>query len=163
MVQKTHNLLQTILKPLPLPDSPDGNLRFGDKVCIHHVPTKSLVSAYMSTFAAHEATCLQPSSPVASSQSLVPCTRNIFVVNRSVVFQTAFKTLINVFLCSYDKQVNVGDVVRYGEKVTLSTLADGVGGGLYLHSATATFMKCAKHSRQQEVLLMDTITYDVAW
>jgi len=54
-------------------------------------------------------------------------------------------------------------VVRYGEKVTLSTLADGVGGGLYLHSATATFMKCAKHSRQQEVLLMDAITYDVAW
>lgn len=162
MVQKTHNLLQTILKPLPLPDSQDGNLRFGDKVCILHIPTRSLVSAYMSTYAAHEATCLQPSSPLASSQSLVPCTRNIFVVNRSVMLDSLI-ILIDIFLCSYDKQVNVGDVVKYGEKVTLSTLADGVGGGLYLHSATATFMKCAKHSRQQEVLLMDTITYDVAW
>jgi len=116
----------------------------------------------MSTYAAHEATCLQPSSPLASSQSLVPCTRNIFVVNRSAMLQ-ADSSNNDIFLYSYDKQVNVGDVVKYGEKVTLSTLADGVGGGLYLHSATATFMKCAKHSRQQEVLLMDTITYDVAW
>jgi len=94
MVQKTHNLLQTILKPLPLPNSPDGNLRFGDKVCILHIPTRSLVSAYMSTYAAHEATCLQPSSPLASSQSLVPCTRNMFVVNRCVQFRMI---LVDVF------------------------------------------------------------------
>ena len=67
------------------------------------------------------------------------------------------------FHCSYEGEANTGDVVKYGEKVTLTTLPDGVGGGLFLHSERATFMKCSKHSRQQEVLLMDTPSYDVAW
>ena len=53
--------------------------------------------------------------------------------------------------------------MKYGEKVTLTTLPGGVGGGLFLHSERATFMKCSKHSRQQEVLLMDTPSYNVAW
>ena len=64
---------------------------------------------------------------------------------------------------SYEGQASKGDVVKYGEKVTLTTLPDGVGGGLFLHSERATFMKCSKNSRQQEVLLMDTPSYDVAW
>lgn len=67
-----------------LPCPPDNCLHVGDKVCLLHVPSKALVSAYMSAGQAYEAQQIEPSSQLSCSQRLEPCSRNVFVIGRLV-------------------------------------------------------------------------------
>ena len=60
----------------------DGCIHIGDVICLMHVPTQSIVSAYMSSAQAHEAKQLISNCNVACSERLQPCPRNVFVVGR---------------------------------------------------------------------------------
>ena len=60
----------------------DGLIHVGDAVCIMHVPTQSVISAYMSAAQAHEAKQLISNCNVSCSKRLQPCPRNIFIVGR---------------------------------------------------------------------------------
>lgn len=144
MIQKTHNFLNTVLNKVDLTKPEDGFLHYGDKVCLFHVPTRTVVSAYMSAAQAFEAKEIEPNSQLASSKRLEPCARNVFIIG------------------SCDGGGRDGEVVRYSQPFTLTTLP-GVGGQLSLHSDRATFMKHAKHSRCQELLLVKDQSFLTAW
>ena len=60
----------------------DGFVHVGDKVCLLHVPTKTIISAYMSAAKAYEAEKIEPNSQLSSSKRLEPCARNIFIIGR---------------------------------------------------------------------------------
>lgn len=75
-IQKAHNLLQSILKKVSVhslynsmewliqvelsPLSDDGYLHIGDKVILVHIPSNTIVSAFMTASQSHEATQLLP-------------------------------------------------------------------------------------------------------
>ncbi|XP_003386638.1 PREDICTED: cilia- and flagella-associated protein 161-like [Amphimedon queenslandica] len=144
-IQKAHNLLQTVLKKVELsPLSSDGYLRIGDKVNLKHIPTNSVVSAFMSALQSHEATQLMPDSQVTGSSFLQSCPRNIFVIG------------------SPYPDVPVGALVGYEDHITLQTLPNE-GGQLYLHSDRVTFNKHSKHSRECEVTLVSDLSYFTHW
>lgn len=144
MIQKTHNLLQTILKPVELSPLKDGLLRIGDKVMLLHIPTQSVISAYMSAAEAHEATQLVTDSQVSCSKCIQPCPRNVFVIG------------------SMDESVKIGDIVCYGQQIIFTTLP-GEGGELKLYSDSFSFMKHSKYSREQEVKLVEETSYRCVW
>eukprot|EP00731_Ephydatia_muelleri_P016538 Em0009g962a len=145
LIQKTHNLLKTILRKIELSNPSDGYLHVGDAVCLLHVPSKSVVAAYMSAGRAHEATKLTSPCSVACSRKLHPCPRNVFIVGR------------------YDKpDAAAGEIVCYGQQITFTTLPDE-GGQLNLQSDRATFMKHSHYTREQEITLEDEVTYNSAW
>ena len=79
-----------------------------------------------------------------------------------------------------DPAVNLGDVVRYGQHVTFTTLPkEGGEVRLYVNRQPVTvllfpvqlsiysddfsFMKHSKFSREQEVTLVGEVTYKCAW
>ena len=68
-----------------LSKSTDGYLHIGDKVCLLHTPTKSVVSAYVTSARAFDATRLESGCEVTCSRQLSPCPRNVFVVTRSLL------------------------------------------------------------------------------
>ena len=70
------------LSQVELPCPPDGCLHVGDKVCLLHIPSKTLVSAYMSAGQAYEARQIEPNSQLSCSRRLEPCSRNVFVIGR---------------------------------------------------------------------------------
>lgn len=145
MIQKTSNLLTTILKEVKLSSPADGVIRIGDAVCLLHLPTQSVLSAYMPAAQAHEAKQLVSGCNVACSKRLQPCPRNVFIIG------------------SYDSQdARPGDVVCYGQYITLTTLPNE-GGQLSLQSDRATFMKHSKYTREQEITLEEDICYKSAW
>ncbi len=84
LVQKSTNLLQTILKEIPLSSCSDGYLHIGDRVCLLHAPTNSVLSVNISAARAHEATHFLSGTGVASSKNTQPCIRNVFVIGRLV-------------------------------------------------------------------------------
>ena len=61
-----------------------------------------------------------------------------------------------------DSSVREGDVLTYGAQFQLLSLL-GNETKLYLQSERATFAKCAKLSRKQEVTLGDKATYQSDW
>ena len=60
----------------------DGYLHIGDRVCLLHVPTKSVVSAHVTSARAFDATSLEGGCEVTCSRQLSPCPRNVFVITR---------------------------------------------------------------------------------
>ncbi len=54
----------------------------GDKVTLMHMPTQTLVSAYMSEAQAHEAKQIVSGCDVSGSKLLLPCPRSVFVIGR---------------------------------------------------------------------------------
>jgi hypothetical protein len=144
-VQKKTNFLKTILRNVELSKPSDGYLHIGDRVCLLHTPTKTVVSAHVTSARAFDATRLESGCGVTCSRQLTPCPRNVFVIT------------------SYGEQeAKEGEVVCYGQPVALVTLPDE-GGQLGLHSDRATFTKHSRFSREQEVLLEEDISYNSAW
>lgn len=83
LVQKSTNLLATILKEVLLSPG-DGCVRVGDRVCVYHGPTQSLLSVNISAARAHEATQFLSGTGVACSKNTQPCIRNVFTIGRCV-------------------------------------------------------------------------------
>lgn len=144
LIQKATNLLHILLQPEKLSESPDGCIHIGDRVCLMHVPTQSVISGHMSAYKSQEATKLFAPCKVTSSARLQPCHRNIFVVG------------------SYGSSAKVGDPVHYEELITFTTLS-GPGGQLLLESDRATLMDHSKYTREQELKLTDEMSYKAAW
>ena len=67
---------------LTLPSPQTASLHYGDRVCLFHVPTKTVLSAYMSAAQAFEAQQIEANSQLSSSKRLEPCARNVFVIGR---------------------------------------------------------------------------------
>lgn len=119
-------MVLVVLIQVELSKPSDGYIHIGDAVCLMHVPTKSVVSAFMSALSAHEAVKILPNTKVTCSQSTQPCPRNIFVIGRSVV--TVFYNKYNaVSFFSYDSKAKVGDPVCYEQLITFTTLPDEGG------------------------------------
>ena len=72
----------SVISQVKLSAPSDGHVHIGDAVCLLHVPTQTLVSAYMSEAKAHEAKQLIPGCDVACSKILQPCPRNVFIIGR---------------------------------------------------------------------------------
>ncbi|XP_065059945.1 cilia- and flagella-associated protein 161-like [Rhopilema esculentum] len=143
LIDKTHNLYSKILKKVDVSSSSDGYIRFGDTVCVYNPETDTTLSVNMTDSKLHEAECIEGPCGVSASKSLEPSVRNAFVIKS----------------CDESRD---GDALVYGQHFLLSTLS-GIGGDLNLHSDTATFMKCAKKSRLQEVILQKEIAYHCHW
>lgn len=145
LIQRASNLLRTLLKPEELSKSSDGYIHIGDKVCLMHIPTQSVISGHMSAYKSQEARQLvSPADVTSSFLHIHPCARNVFVIG------------------SYGNTAKVGDPVKFDELITFTTLP-GPGGQLSLESDKATIMEHAKYSREQELKLKDKITYNAAW
>jgi hypothetical protein len=166
-VQKKTNFLKTILRnvsqfssnynfvytngsvlyssQVELSQPSDGYLHIGDRVCLLHTPTKTVVSAHVTSARAFDATRLESGCGATCSRQLTPCPRNVFVIT------------------SYgEPEAKEGEVVCYGQSVALVTLPEE-GGQLGLHSDRATFTKHSRFSREQEILLEEDISYNSAW
>eukprot|EP00794_Sanderia_malayensis_P009587 gene9587-10574_t len=143
LIDQTHNLYSKILKDVDLSMSPDGYIRFGDMVCIYNPDNDVVLSVNMSDSKLHEAESIEGPCGVSGSKSLAPCARNSFVIK------------------SCDNSAD-GDVLTNGQHFLLCTLP-GIGGDLKLQSERATFMKCAKKSRLQEVQLDTNVSYLCHW
>lgn len=68
-----------------LSKSSDGYLHIGDRVCLLHTPTKSIISAHVKSARAFDATRLENGCEVTCSRQLAPCPRNVFVITRSYI------------------------------------------------------------------------------
>ena len=175
-MQKKTNFLKTILRnvsqfsstynflyrtkclysshPLPqveLSKPSDGYLHIGDRVCLLHTPTKTVVSAHVTSARAFDATRLESGCGVTCSRQLTPCPRNVFVITRyrgvlyiaiiifaklrgkkptpvSLSIIIISDSLIYMFHHSYgESEAKEGEVVCYGQPVALVTLPDEGG------------------------------------
>ena len=143
LIQKTSSLLQQVTMPIEISSEKD-TLSFGDKIVLYHVDTQRTLSAHIQFGVLHSSYTIQSPCAVTASTNIVPCIRNTFSIE------------------SVSKDIGDGEVVRFGQPFYLKTQS-GPGGDLYLHSDTATYAKDAKHSRQQEVLLVSPASYFCAW
>lgn len=144
LINKAHNLAAKLLQPVELSKPEDGNLRFGDTVCLYNPANEENLSINLSDSRLHEAEVVSSPSGVSASKLLHPCYRNAFTIT------------------SCDGQNKDGDYLAYGQHFLLSTLPD-IAGELKLMSDVATFMKSAKKSRLQEVSLTSNVSYLCHW
>ncbi|CAK8676896.1 cilia- and flagella-associated protein 161-like isoform X1 [Clavelina lepadiformis] len=158
LVQKTHNLLENILKKKELSVSTDGFVHFGDTVMIvnpgqedipHSLqqvepprPPTSL-SINMDEYKMHLAQQVEAPCSLSASRILNPCARNSFVIT------------------SIDGSEN-GSPLRFGQPFAISTTS-GYAGNLKVFSDHARFNLSAKKSRQQIIQLIDELNYLTTW
>ena len=126
-----YTFLQSSMQ-VKLSDVPDGCIHIGDAVCLLHSPTKTIVSGYMSAARSHEATQLMSGCDIACSRNLKACPRNVFIIGRyNVILWLMCYCPINKsyfpLVYSYDDGAKVGDVVRYGQNITFTTLPNEGG------------------------------------
>ena len=143
LIQKTHSLYKTILNKVDLSPSYDGFVHFGDLVEIFNPETEVVLSANMPEGRMYEALALESPCPLSGSKQPDPCVRNVFVV------------------ASCEDPGERG-IIKFGQHFYLKTLP-GIGGDLSLQSDRVTFMKCAKKSRRQEILLTEGASFLSAW
>jgi len=144
LIYKAHNLKSKIEQPVTLSNPTDGNLHFGDTICLYHPASKQNLAINMSDIRLHEDETVSAPCGVSASTKLEPCYRNTFVISSS------------------EGKMKVGDCLTYGQQFLLSTLPD-IGGDLKLSSDRATFMKSAKKSRHNDVSLTSTVSYLCYW
>lgn len=92
----------------------DGLIHIGDAICLMHMPTQSVISAYMSAAQSHEARQLISNCNVASSKRLQPCPRNIFIVGR---YSTAYSRVHVHLGCSVLKRMSVGFSLQHVARI----------------------------------------------
>ncbi|CAI8016469.1 Cilia- and flagella-associated protein 161 [Geodia barretti] len=68
-VQKKTNFLKTILRNVELSKPSDGYLHIGDRVCLLHTPTKTVVSAHVTSARAFDATRLESGCGYGESEA----------------------------------------------------------------------------------------------
>lgn len=102
-----------------------------------------VISANMPESKMYEALAIEGPCAVSGSKLLEPCVRNTFVITSC-------------------EDPGERGTLKFGQQFFLKTLS-GTGGELALQSDRATFMKCAKKSRQQEVLLTGSHSFLSAW
>jgi len=158
LIQKTHNLLSTILKEVSLSVSTDGFIHFGDTCMLvnpgqentppslHDVspprrPTALAVNVDEHTM--FNSSQVEGPCAVSASHVLNPCIRNAFVIT------------------SLDGS-EAGTPLKYGQPFAISS-TDGYAGNLKLFSDHARFNLSAKKSREQIVQLVDEISYLTSW
>ena len=144
LIDHTHNLVSKILQPVELSTCKDSSLHFGDLVCIYNPNEEVTLSINLSESKLHEAEQIEGPCGVSGSKILTPCIRNTFVIT------------------SVDGSQKVGESLGYAQHFLLCSLS-GLGGDLKLQSDRATFMKNAKKSRKQEVLLSGDVSYQSHW
>ena len=84
-----------------LSKSSDGYLHIGDQVCLLHIPTRSVVSAHVTSARAFDATRLESGCEVTCSHQLSPCPRNVFVITKyveesEVIHTCTYKTIVKI-------------------------------------------------------------------
>lgn len=144
LIYKANNLASKLLQYVELSKPKNGNICFGDIICLYNPRTEANLSINLSNSRLHEANSVSAPCGVSASKILKPCFRNAFVIT------------------SCDGASQVGDFLTYGQQFLLTTLP-GIGGELKLSSDVATFMKNAKKSRLQEVSLTSTVSYLCHW
>ena len=77
----------------------DDHIHVGDAIYLMHVPTQSVVSAYMSAAQSHEAKQLISNCNVACSKRLQPCPRNVFIVGRYLYVLLLVLAVMMCILC----------------------------------------------------------------
>jgi len=156
LIQKASNLQENILQEIALSTSRDGYVHFGDVVMFKNFAAKdrtkyenkdprddNVLCVNMDISAMHEAKCIQGTCGVTSTKAVRPCVRSAFVIE------------------STGDSVNE-QPLRYCQPFYIRT-TPGQGGGLYLHSDTFRFNKCAKKSRHQEVTLVSEPSKLTKW
>lgn len=134
---------------IELSNPSDGYLHVGDAVCLLHVPSKSVVAAYMSAGRAHEATKLTSPCSVACSRKLHPCPRNVFIVGRYVYPHTPVHCERSFIIWNgrYDKpDAAAGEIVCYGQQITFTTLPDEGGQVSPTHFPSTYMRACKQHA-----------------
>lgn len=158
LIQKTHNLMNSILKTMTLTVSTDGFLHFGDSIMLinpgeEDVP-KSMqlidapqpptsLSINMNEYKMHNAKQVEGPCDLSCSQRLDPCARNVFVIT------------------SVDGTES-GQVLRFGQPFAIATTS-GYGGSLKLFSDHVRFNLNAKKSRKQILQLVEDTNYLTTW
>ncbi|XP_046856889.1 cilia- and flagella-associated protein 161-like isoform X2 [Xenia sp. Carnegie-2017] len=143
LIQKTNSLQKTILNKVDLSPAYDNFVHFGDLVEIFNPETEVVLSANMPETRMFEELSLKGRCALSGSKFLEPCVRNVFVVTS----------------CEDPKE---NGILKFGQQFYLKTIP-GIGGNLSLQSDRATFMKCAKKSRHQEILLTEETSFLSCW
>jgi len=143
--QKTPTHFHKILRPIELSRSTNGNVSFGDVVCLYHPQTEENLTIFLTNNQLYDADVASTPCGVTSSKMLKPLYRNAFAVAN----------------CD-GSDVAHGEPLRYGQKFVLTTLP-GIVGDLKLSSERATLYKSAKKSRHNEVTLTSNVTYGCCW
>ncbi|XP_002733869.1 cilia- and flagella-associated protein 161-like [Saccoglossus kowalevskii] len=153
LIQKASQMSSNILKKAELSITRDGFVHFGDVVMLMNAGSKDVTGAElrgattmavnMSESQMHEAERLEGPCAVSATKRLEPTARNTFVI------------------MPVDDSPP-GAPLTHGQHFMICT-GPGQGGNLKLHSDIATFTKCSKKSRQQEVCLQEQTCYLSEW
>lgn len=136
--------LEEALRPEGLSPSPDGLLRFGQKVMLFNQQSKG----FLSVNPYDEVTKDYPSFMLTTSVMDIPSVRNTFVIER-VDENDGFDD----------------DVVHYGQLFRCVMLPFGskLQGPTYMHSEMVTALAAAKFSRHQEVTSLAAPSGETKW
>ncbi|XP_039271864.2 cilia- and flagella-associated protein 161-like [Styela clava] len=158
LIQKTHNLMQNILKKMDPTVTTDGFVHFGDIVMLinpgqENTPRSlqliepprqpSALSINMDEYKMHTAKQVEGPCAVSCSTLFDPCARNLFVIT------------------SVDGTEH-GQALRFGQPFAIST-TEGYAGNLNLFSDHARFNLNAKKSRKQILQLVEETNYLTTW
>ncbi|XP_070541961.1 cilia- and flagella-associated protein 161-like [Ptychodera flava] len=156
-IQKASKLSSSILRKTELSITGDGYVHFGDCVMLVNPGAKdetgvewgqepramSALAVNMDESKMHEAQKFEGPCGVSATRSIQPTARSIFVI------------------MPVDNSPP-GAALTYGQHFLICT-PPNEGGNLKLHSDIATFTKSSKKTRQQEVTLVDDVSYLTQW
>ena len=126
---------------MPITYREDGTLRFGDSIMLRNNVTGGVLVCDMSDrIVTHD-----EAYAVTSSDKVGPCARSVYSVESST------------------KQTAADDIVRYGQEVRICANPHICNKPLFLNSCPISPMAFARFSRNQEVCLHSTPTYNTVW
>jgi len=135
--------LEECLRPEELSKSPDGVLRFGQKVMLLSQQSKGFLNVNPYDEVAKQCEAYM----ITTSGRMDPSVRNVFVLDRADEGD------------GFDD-----DVVHYGQTVRVALAPFGrMRGAAWLHSEMVTALAAAKFSRHQEVTALGTPSGETKW
>ena len=142
-VHQVQGKIAKSLVPVGHSFSPDGKLRFGDKIMLGNQKTRGLLAADVGDRVQSTGfACAVTSSPSITG----PVARAVFILTR-----------VN------DRDGFPGDYLHYGQEFTLQTHPKFNSDPLYLYSSTVTPYSFAKFSRFQEVSMSSSRGPNTIW
>lgn len=141
LVSQVQAHLNSSLAEVPLTESKDGYLHYGDSVMLFSVATEAVLSIDTSNqFDAYEDKKIITTSSLTQGH----VARNVFII------------------LPVDGKDKMGDTVKLGSNIRLQA-NPALGTELYLFSQPLSATNCSKKSRQQEVAGTRSTNFDTVW
>lgn len=142
LVHSVQQHLNQSLHEVDLSYSQDGNVHFGDSVMMYSVKTEGVLSVDVSEKLASTETAY---AVTTSTLTQAHVARNVFVIEPQ------------------ESNVQVGDVLKYGQPFRLRVHPSLKEEPFYLHSQPMSHLASSKMTRKQLVSMQASRSYDTVW